>query len=82
MYFSNDEDHDGSMKTGKQTINIDGENFTFRFYTSGSRKGQGITGYDEKKIYLGGKLIAADSDEKVNFYVVNDYKGFKCPAAN
>ena len=70
MYFSNDEDHDGSMKSGKQTINIDGDNFTFKFYSSGSRKGQGITGVDDKKIYIGGKQVAADSDEKINFYEI------------
>ena len=62
MFFSNDEDHDGSMKTGKQTINIDGDSFTFKFYTSGARKGQGISGYDDKKIYMGGKMIAADKE--------------------
>ena len=27
MYFSKDEDHDGSMKTGKQTVEIDGDKF-------------------------------------------------------
>ena len=70
MYFSNDEDHDGSMKSGKQTINIDGDNFTFKFYNSGSRKGQGITGVDDKKIYIGGKQVSADSDEKINFYEI------------
>jgi len=72
MYFSNDEDHDGSMKTGKQNINIDGDTFTFRFYTSGSHKGHGITGVDDKKIYLGGKLVCADKDEKIDFYLLQD----------
>ena len=69
-FFSNDEDHDGSMKTGKQTITLDGDSFTFRFYNSGARKGQGITGVEDKKIYVGGKLIAADKDNKVEFYVL------------
>ena len=73
MYFSNDEDHDGSMKTGKQNINIDGDTFSFRFYTSGSHKGHGITGVDDKKMYIGGKLISADKDEKVDFFCVNGY---------
>jgi len=77
MFFSNDEDHDGSMKTGKQTITLDGDTFTFKFYTSGSRKGQGITGVDDKKIYVGGKLIAADKDNKVEFYVLQDVSTFK-----
>ena len=75
MFFSNDEDHDGSMKTGKQSINIDGDTFTFKFYTSGARKGQGISGVDDKKIYMGGKMIAADADEKINFYVTDAYSG-------
>ncbi|MBQ6654762.1 MAG: hypothetical protein IJM79_04470, partial [Erysipelotrichaceae bacterium] len=75
MFFSNDEDHDGSMKTGKQSINIDGDTFTFKFYTSGARKGQGISGVDDKKIYMGGKMIAADADEKINFYVTDAYTG-------
>ena len=74
MFFSNDEDHDGSMKTGKQTINLDGDNFTFRFYTSGSKKGQGITGVKDKKIYLGGKLVTADSDNKVEFFDIDEKK--------
>ncbi|MBQ7534315.1 MAG: cell wall-binding protein, partial [Stomatobaculum sp.] len=80
MFFSNDEDHDGSMKSGKQQINIDGDNFTFKFYNSGSRKGQGITGYDDKKLYIGGKLISADSDEKINFYNLTDGKKYTVAA--
>ena len=44
---------------------------SFKFYDSGSRKGQGITGVDDKKIYIGGKLQAADSDEKINFFVLD-----------
>ena len=71
-FFSNDEDHDGSMKTGKQSITLDGDSFTFRFYTSGAHKGMGITGVEDKKIYVGGKMVVADKDEKVNFYVVDD----------
>ena len=71
-FFSNDEDHDGSMKTGKQNITLDGDNFTFRFYNSGARKGQGITGVDDKKIYVGGKLIAADKDNKVEFFALQN----------
>jgi hypothetical protein len=71
-FFSNDEDHDGSMKTGKQNITLDGDSFTFRFYNSGARKGQGITGVEDKKIYVGGKLVAADKDNKVEFFALQD----------
>ena len=66
-FFSNDEDHDGSMKTGKQTIDLDGDTCTFKFYTSGSYKGQGVTGVEDKKLYMGGKLITAGGDEKFQF---------------
>ena len=74
MFFSSDEDHDGSEKTGKQTINLDGDQLVFRFYTSGVKKGQGINGVKDKKIYRGGKLLKADSDNKVEFYDTTENK--------
>jgi hypothetical protein len=64
-YFSDDADHDGSMKTGTQRVVIDGDTFTFKFKKSGTKKGQGITGPEDKKYYLGGKLLSADKDNKV-----------------
>lgn len=64
-YFSNDEDHDGAMKTGTQRVVLDGDTLNFKFKKSGTQKGQGINGVDEKKYYLGGKLLKADSDNKI-----------------
>ena len=64
-YFSDNEDKDGSMKTGNQRISLDGENFTFSFRKGGTKKGQGINGINEKKYYLGGMLMTADSDNKI-----------------
>ena len=61
-YFGDGED--GSMKTGKTTINIDGENFNFYFEKSGGKKGQGVTGEKDDKYYQSGKLLEAGSDEK------------------
>ncbi len=55
---------DGAVKTGKQTVSIDGESFTFLFNKSGSRKGQGKFGLDNEKYYAGGMLMAAPRDEK------------------
>jgi hypothetical protein len=71
-FFSNDEDHDGSMKTGNQTINIDGDNFSFKFEKSGANKGKGYNGIDKDKhkVYLGGMLFKADSDDKVKILSV------------
>ena len=72
-YFSNDEDHDGSMKTGNQTVNIDGDNFTFKFEKSGTKKGQGVSKVDndKHKVYLGGMLFRAGSDDKVKILGVS-----------
>ena len=61
-YFGDGED--GSMKTGKTTISIDGENFNFYFEKSGGKKGQGVTGEKDDKYYQSGKLLEAGNDEK------------------
>ena len=61
-YFGDAED--GAMKTGKQTVEIDGDSFTFKFKDSTSSKGASIHGEDDDKLYAGGKLIEASSDEK------------------
>ena len=52
------------MRTGRQTVSIGGEDFTFYFETSGSKKGQGVTGEQDDRYYQSGKLLAAGSDEK------------------
>ena len=61
-YFGNGDD--GAMKTGKQTISIDGEAANFSFSKSGSYKGAGKTGVDSDKYYLAGMLLKADKDDK------------------
>jgi glucan-binding YG repeat protein len=63
MYYFGSGD-DGSMKTGKQTVTIDGEAYSFLFNKSGSTKGQGKFGVDSDKYYLGGMLLQADKDDK------------------
>lgn len=70
-YFGNGDD--GSMKTGKQNVSIDGETFAFLFNKSGSGKGQGKFGVDSDKYYLGGMLLKADKDDK--YAVVKATKG-------
>lgn len=69
-YFFGGSD-DGSMKTGKQTVELDGEKFTFEFEKNGSKKGAGINGMDDHKFYVGGKLTTADSDSKIEIVVLN-----------
>ena len=61
-YFGSGDD--GSMKTGKQTVDIDGDSCSFLFNKSGSFKGAGKTGEDDSKYYLAGMLLKADKDDK------------------
>ena len=61
-YFGGSDD--GSMKTGKQNVDIDGDTFTFKFKASSNLKGAGINGMDDDKLYTAGKQIKADKDDK------------------
>ena len=55
---------DGAMRTGTVNVNIDGDNYSFNFGKSGSTKGVGKTGEDNKKYYNSSKLMSAGKDEK------------------
>ena len=70
-YFG--DSNDGSMKTGKQTIDIDGDSFTFEFEKSGSKKGSGKTGYSssDDKLYMAGMVVKADKDNKYEIWMVD-----------
>ena len=67
---------DGSMKTGKQNVDIDGEKLTFEFEKNGSKKGAGINGMKDHKLYIGGKLVTADSDNKVEIVLLDNSDNF------
>jgi len=54
---------EGTMKTGKQTVEIDGDNYSFLFGKSG-KKGAGKEGEDSNKYYLSGMLLSAAKDDK------------------
>ena len=56
------------MKTGKQTVTIDGESFTFKFKTGSNLKGSGLVGEDDDKLYMAGKQVKADKDDKYTVY--------------
>ena len=68
-YFGNSDD--GSMKTGKQSVDLDGEKLTFEFEKNGSKKGVGLNGMNDHKFYVGGKLVTADSDNKIEVVVLD-----------
>ena len=70
-YFFGGSD-DGSMKTGKQSVELDGEKLTFEFEKNGSNKGAGIIGMDDHKFYIGGKLAMAGNDNKIEVVVLDN----------
>ena len=72
FYFGDSDD--GAMKTGRQTVEIDGDSFTFKFKDSSSSKGAGINGIDDHKLYSAGKLIEADSDDKYQVVIYSEDK--------
>ena len=61
-YFGNGED--GAMRTGKTSLTFDGENTNFYFEKSGGKKGAGVTGEKDNKLYQSGMLLKANSDDK------------------
>lgn len=61
-YFGGSDD--GAMRTGKTTVEIDGDNHNFYFEKSGSNKGAGVTGEKDDKLYMSGMLLKADTDDK------------------
>ena len=65
-YFGSSDD--GAMKTGKQTVTIDGDSFTFKFKTGSNLKGTGLVGEDDDKLYMAGKQVKADKDDKYTVY--------------
>jgi len=69
-YFFGGSD-DGSMKTGKQTVELDSEKYTFEFAKNGSNKGVGLNGMEDHKFYVGGKLTTADADSKIEIVILD-----------
>ena len=58
---------DGSMKTGNQNIDIDGDVYAFSFGKSGSNKGRGLN-ETKDTLYVNGLRIKADSDMRYQVY--------------
>ena len=72
-YFGGGED--GAMRTGKTSLTFDGENTNFYFEKSGGKKGAGVTGEKDDKMYQSGMLLKADTDDK--YIVVEKQTHFK-----
>ncbi len=65
-YFSDNEEADGSMKTGMVTVDLDGDSYQFQFRKSGGAdsRGRSVHGVDGDYIYKYGQRMKADSDQK------------------
>lgn len=72
VYYFGDSPKEGAMKTGKCTIELDGEKYTYNFKKSGSDKGAGYDGINDGYIYIKGRLLKADSDEKYKIVTYKD----------
>lgn len=76
IYFASG---DGAVKTGTQTVTIDGTKYTFSFSSSGSPKGAGITGISSGYLYQNGNRLAAEEGTKyqiVSFTVKGEEKQY------
>ncbi|MCC8059595.1 MAG: cell wall-binding protein [Clostridiales bacterium] len=72
VYYFADSPKEGAMKTGKDTIEIDGEKYVYEFKKSGSERGQGINGISDGVLYIKGQRQEADSDEKYTVVTFED----------
>ncbi|CUX41319.1 hypothetical protein BN3590_01276 [Clostridium sp. C105KSO15] len=72
VYYFGTSPKEGAMATGKTTIDIDGEKYTYNFRKAGSNKGAGYNTITDDSIYVQGRLIKADKDEKYKVVEYND----------
>lgn len=70
---------DGAVKTGSQTVSVDGTNYTFEFKSSGSPRGAGANGISGNYFYRNGRRLTAEDGTKYqvveynnNNYLVNE----------
>ena len=68
FYFG--DGNDGAIRTSTQTVNIEGESYTFYFKKDGDRKGEGWNGMKDAYLYQNGKRVKADKDNKYEAYVI------------
>lgn len=72
VYYFGDSPKEGVMKTGRCTVDLDGERFTYCFRTSGTDKGAGMEGIYDGGIYEKGRLQVIEYGMR---YGVIQYQG-------
>ena len=76
-YFAKPLDTNAVMQTGNATISIDGDNYNFKFLSSGQFKGKGWNGVKDGAYYVNGRKVKADSDDKYVLYKISGYDNKK-----
>ena len=72
VYYFGDSPKEGVMQTGKTTVDIDGEAYTYNFRKSGTDRGAGYDGIYDGSIYRKGRLMKADKDAKLEIVEFED----------
>ena len=72
VYFFGDEETDGSMKTGTVTTEIDGDDYTFYFASTGENKYKGLNGWKKNAYYVNGSKLKGDADLRYQLFEVTD----------
>ena len=68
VYYFGDSPKEGAMETGTCTLEIDGEDYYYKFISSGSKKGAGVNEIDDDCIYIQGRRVEAEDGSKYEPY--------------
>ena len=69
VYYFGDMPKEGVMATGKTTVELEGIRFSYRFKTSGSDRGTGVTGIFDSYIYVKGCQIKPEEGMRYSIIV-------------
>jgi len=77
VFYFGSSSKEGAMVTGKTTIEIDDEDYTYNFHKSGSSKGSGYNKIYDSCIYIQGRMLKADYDAKYEVVTYDNGEGEK-----
>lgn len=77
VFYFDESSKEGAMATGKTTIDIDDEDYTYNFHKSGSSKGAGYNKIYDDCIYIQGRMLKADRDARYEVVTYDAGEGEK-----
>ena len=72
VYYFGDSPKEGVMETGKTTVELDGEKYTYYFATGGDTRGAGVEGVRDGYIYEKGRRLEIEDGLR---YGIVEYDG-------